>query len=305
MKLPTADGLLQRFAPLMMHEAQGYKDDSATDDARALLRPVRDRLVALVPEMRDDPLGQAVAVPYRLTAEGARLYQAFAEDMRVAARVQEPSREFGECLQKMCSMWLALALLFHLIEGPAATGIPFMVTEAMKVELRARGVSDKQIAEMTPQQAWETLAAPGTPAGGPPQAVPFAVARRVDAMVRGFFIPHAEQFYDQLAGGNGLSQRRSVACAILRCPKDEIVLRDMARSCRAMRGERDAQIKTMQRFEVLGWLTRLDPHQGSTRPVWQRTPGLGERFAEELKREETARAAVTAAIKSGAGDTTR
>ena len=47
---------------------------------------------------------------------------------------------------------------------PAATtpqGIPFMVTNAMKAELRARGVSDEQIGNMTPQQAWETLNAPG------------------------------------------------------------------------------------------------------------------------------------------------
>jgi hypothetical protein len=53
---------------------------------------------------------------------------------------------------------------------PAATvsqGIPFMVTKAMKVELRARGISDEQITNMTSQQAWETLATPGTPARGP------------------------------------------------------------------------------------------------------------------------------------------
>jgi hypothetical protein len=36
-------------------------------------------------------------------------------------------------------------------------GIPFMVTKAMKAELRARGVSDEQIAEMTPRQAWNIL----------------------------------------------------------------------------------------------------------------------------------------------------
>ena len=55
----------------------------------------------------------------------------------------------------------------------------------------------------------------------------------------------------------------------------------------------------MQRFETFGWLTRLDRY-GAAHPRWQRTPGLGERFAEDLKREEAARAAVTAAIKAGA-----
>ena len=51
MKLPTADGLLQRFMPLIMREARGYEDSDDADDAKVLLRPVRDRLAALVPVM--------------------------------------------------------------------------------------------------------------------------------------------------------------------------------------------------------------------------------------------------------------
>ena len=44
--------------------------------------------------------------------------------MRLAGRAQEPSREFGECLNKMGPMWLSLALLFHLIEsGDAAPAV--------------------------------------------------------------------------------------------------------------------------------------------------------------------------------------
>ena len=263
MKLPTADGLLQRFLPLIMREARGYEDSDDADDAKALLRPVRDRLAALVPVMQRDPFGQTVAVPYKLTPEGAELYKAFADDMRLAGRAQEPSREFGECLNKMGPMWLSLALLFHLIEAGETDG------------------------------------------GCPTPLVPFEVARRADAIMREFFIPHAEQFYDLLDGGGSVHRVRSVATAILRCPKDEIVLRDMVHRCRAMRGkERDEQIRLMQRFETFGWLTRLDRH-GAAHPRWRRTPGLGERFAEELKREEAARAAVTAAIKAGAGGTVK
>ena len=108
-----------------------------------------------------------------------------------------------------------------------------------------------------------------------PDAVPFEVARRADTMIREFFIPHAEQFYDLLDGGGSAHRVRSVATAILRCPKDEIVLRDVVHRCRVMRGkERDEQIRLMQRFETFGWLTRLDRH-GNAHPRWRRTPGLG------------------------------
>ena len=152
-------------------------------------------------------------MPYKLEREGAQLYQPFANDMRLAGRAQEPSREFGECLQKMGPMWLSLALLFHLIETDAGTA--------------------------------------------PASSVPFEAARRADAIIREYFIPHAEQFYDLLSGGS--MRLRSVASAILRCPKDEIVLRDVVHRCHAMQEmDRNEHIKLMQRFETFGWLTRID-----------------------------------------------
>jgi hypothetical protein len=132
--------------------------------------------------------------------------------------------------------------------------------------------------------------------------VPFEAARRADAIIRGFFIPHAEQFYGLISGNGNAHKVHSVATAILRCLKDEIVLRDVVHRCRAMRGRtRNEQIQMMQKFETFGWLTRLDQF-GSARPRWQRTAGLIERFAEELKREEAVRAAVTAAVRAGAGE---
>src|SRR6478672_3696030 len=99
-----------------MREARGYEDSDGAADAKALLRPVRDRLAALAPDMQRDPFGQTAAVPYKLTPEGSQLYKKFTDDMRLAGRAQEPSQEFGECLNKMGPMWLSLALLFHLIE---------------------------------------------------------------------------------------------------------------------------------------------------------------------------------------------
>jgi hypothetical protein len=69
MKLPTADGLLQRFMPVIMREAHGYEDSDDAGDAKALLRPARDRLAALAPVLQRDPFGQTVAVPYKLTPE--------------------------------------------------------------------------------------------------------------------------------------------------------------------------------------------------------------------------------------------
>ena len=97
-KLPMTDGLFQRFMPQIMREARGYQDSPDADDAKVLLRPVRDQLVALIPETETDPYGQVVAKPFKLSPEGAKLYEKFANDMRIAACAGEPSIEFGECL---------------------------------------------------------------------------------------------------------------------------------------------------------------------------------------------------------------
>ena len=163
----------------------------------------------------------------------------------------------------MGPMWLSFALLFHLIE-----------TE-IKPWTAAKGA---------------TLA----------RVVPTSIAQRADALLRGFFIPHAEHFYDMLCGGGAARRIRSLAVAILRCEKDDIVLRDVGRLCRAIRNEkRDVQIGMMQRFETFGWLTRLD-HTGNAFPRWQRMAGLKTRFEEDLKRETAARKAMSEAIKADA-----
>jgi hypothetical protein len=253
--LPTSDGLLQRFLPLIMRGAGDYEDID-NNETKDLLRPLRDRLARLSPVMQCDPLGQLVAMPYKLTPEGSKLYKQFANDMRLAGRTQEPSREFAECLMKMGPMWLAFALLFHFIETPE------------RVE--------------------------------PAAQVPFAVVDRVDTIMREFFIPHAEQFYDLINGST--SRLRSAAFAILRCSQDDIVLRDVVRRCHAMQDmDRNDHIKLMQRFETAGWLIRRDGRHETT-PRWRRAPGLVARFAGELRREEAARAAVTAAIKKQASE---
>src|SRR6516225_8065709 len=51
----------------------------------------------------------------------------------------------------------------HLSEsgpGPNISGIPFLITQKMKTALRARGLTDEEIAQLTPKQAHEILAKP-------------------------------------------------------------------------------------------------------------------------------------------------
>jgi Protein of unknown function (DUF3987) len=139
-KLPRTDGLLQRFMVQYMRPARQYEDSTASKDARLLLRPIRDRLAALVPEMQPDPFGQLRAVPFKLTSEGSKLYEAFVQDMRLAGQANNPSREFAEHLIKLGPMWLSFALLFHLIEdenkAPAKV-IPLATTKRADVLVRS------------------------------------------------------------------------------------------------------------------------------------------------------------------------
>ena len=55
-----------------------------TFDADTIARTVTasEELARLAPEMQVDPYGRATAKPYKLTSEGAQLYQVFANDMR-------------------------------------------------------------------------------------------------------------------------------------------------------------------------------------------------------------------------------
>ena len=256
MELPTADGLLQRFMPLIMREARAYEDSDDADDAKGLLRPVRDRLAALVPVMQRDPYRPVtVAVPYKLNAEGAKLYQRFANDMRLAARAQEPSREFGECLHKMGPMWLSLALLFHLIEtdGPA-----------------------------------------------PAPTVPFEVARRADAIIREYLhsarravLRPARRRRQRPAGAFGRDRDPALPQGRDRAARRGAPLSRDAGEGAQRADQADAAVRDVRLADAARPLRAAHPR-------WRRTPGLGERFAEELKREEAARAALTAAIKADA-----
>src|SRR5262249_16310434 len=49
--------------------------------------------------------------------------------------------------------------------GPNISGIPFLITQAMKAALRARGLTDEAIAQLTPKQAHEILAKPDSREG--------------------------------------------------------------------------------------------------------------------------------------------
>ena len=75
-KLPMTDGLFQRFMPMMMREARGYEDSPDADDAKSLLRPVRDRLVGAGPGDGDRPVranrGQAVQADARKARSSTR-----------------------------------------------------------------------------------------------------------------------------------------------------------------------------------------------------------------------------------------
>lgn len=67
-------------------------------------------------------------------------------------------------------------------QSPAAQqqGVPTMITQAMKAQLRERGYTDANIRGMTPQQAWDAINAPAQPApeSQPAQPGPVASALR-------------------------------------------------------------------------------------------------------------------------------
>lgn len=99
---------------------------------------------------------------------------------------------------------------------PASTGVPVMITQAMRAELRARGISDADIAKLTPKQAHDVLAQPVTAPATENAAAPNSPTAGTSSPER----PIAQQ-WDALppeeraviAAQNGLSGRRAAQVA--------------------------------------------------------------------------------------------
>lgn len=99
-----SDGLLQRFLPVVMSEAQPYRDEERDLSVERAFTGLIDRLDKVRPET------------FLLTDEGRRRFEAFDADMIKAGRITEPSLAFGGFLAKLPRTFGAIALILHLVD---------------------------------------------------------------------------------------------------------------------------------------------------------------------------------------------
>lgn len=99
-----SDGLLQRFLPVVMGEAQPYRDEE------------RDLRVGRAFTELIDSLDKVEPGTFLLTNEGRKRFEAFDTDMIKAGRITEPSLAFGGFLAKLPRTLGAIALILHLVD---------------------------------------------------------------------------------------------------------------------------------------------------------------------------------------------
>ncbi|GEO18459.1 DUF3987 domain-containing protein [Microvirga aerophila] len=99
-----SDGLLQRFLPVVMGEAQPYRDEERDLRVERAFTDLINRLDGMEPGM------------FLLTDESRARFEAFDADMIKAGRITEPSPAFGGFLAKLPRTLGALALILHLVD---------------------------------------------------------------------------------------------------------------------------------------------------------------------------------------------
>ncbi|MBO1904030.1 DUF3987 domain-containing protein [Microvirga sp. 3-52] len=98
------DGLLQRFLPVMMGDAQPYRDDERDIGVERALTALIDRLDLVRPGT------------FLLSDEGRTHFARFTDDMTKAGRITDPSPAFGSFLAKLPRTLGAIALILHLVD---------------------------------------------------------------------------------------------------------------------------------------------------------------------------------------------
>jgi hypothetical protein len=99
-----SDGLLQRFLPVMMGEAQPYRDEERDLTVERALTTLIDTLDGMPP------------ATFLLTDKGRARFSAFTDSMTKAGRITDPSPAFGAFLAKLPRALGAIALILHLVD---------------------------------------------------------------------------------------------------------------------------------------------------------------------------------------------
>ncbi|TJW14936.1 MAG: DUF3987 domain-containing protein [Mesorhizobium sp.] len=114
-----------------------------------------------------------------------------------------------------------------------------------------------------------------------PTVISADTARRVDAFISSYLLPHAFVFhFDILRGTEGEGQLEAMAEYILARKLEYIRPSDYQRASYKMRAmDRADFLRVMERLESAGWVTEVSAAQKYGKPRWKVNPLVYERFA--------------------------
>ena len=118
--------------------------------------------------------------------------------------------------------------------------------------------------------------------GSLPTVISADTARRVDAFIGRYLLPHAFVFYfGTLRGTEGEGQLEAMAEYILARKLEYIRPSDYQRASYKLRTMEKAEfLRVMEKLESAGWVTEVPAAQKHGKPRWKVNPLVHERFAE-------------------------
>ena len=282
----TADGLLQRFLPVLMvsaergdHYASVAQHEAAYD---AFIRSIY----------------AASQQKYHLAEDALEIRDRVLEHLHNLETVDGFSPPLISAIGKLKGYFFRICLILHVARlhdplnsnGRQSNIVQFTATpEDIERTARAFGIG--------PDDKWGSL----SEGIHHSTAISRQTAEATEKILKEFILPSMLGLYDfVVSGGQDRDLLRSIASFILASNKDRLRPSDFTAGVRGLKGMPEAKIREwVGRFCVMDWLQPEEKVPGLPPKAWHVSPGLREHFAEHRKKAEDARAAARAILKAG------
>jgi hypothetical protein len=268
----TSDGLLARFLPVLMRQAELGTECAEVTRAR-------EKYEQLIRSIVDAPIRR-----YHSAEDAREIRDRVLEELHTLQKAEGFASALVSAIGKLRGYYARLCLVLQVAfdHDPAAPnqyGVPKLSEEHV--------------------QTWGPID-PNNHPGAERAVISRQTAEAVEKLLYKFLLPHIVAFYDIVVnGGQDREMIRQIANFILAADKDRLRPSDLTAGVRALRGQPEHKIREWAgRFCAMWWLD-AEETIGMPPKAWHVIPGLRAYFAERRRRAQQARALAHAILKAG------
>jgi hypothetical protein len=282
----TADGLLQRFLPVLMVSAERGDHYASVAQHEAAYDAFIRSIYAASPQK------------YHLADDALEIRDRVLEHLHNLETVDGFSPPLMSAIGKLKGYFFRICLILHVARlhdplnsnGRQSNFVQFIATpEDIEQTAKAFGIG--------PDDKWGSL----SEGIHHSNAISRQTAEATEKVLKEFILPSMLGLYDfVVSGGQDRDLLRSIASFILASNKDRLRPSDFTAGVRGLKGMPEAKIREwVGRFCVMDWLQPEEKVPSLPPKAWHVSPGLREHFAEHRRKAEEARAAARAILKAG------